>query len=188
LTWFEPRQGPASGRRLLENQIKSSCQCCRASATRLTGKRWAAPYASSLLPSSRARARGFCPGSHRQRARVPFVGLGFFVMRVLYRGFPAPVLNFFFALRSATVCQLLTADAYLLLDLTAPEAVAGCADVAFTMFKQVQIYAVTQPDLSIFTTQLPIKLAACRSKPLFTRPLPGTIMADGRVGHAHVPG
>jgi len=29
----------------------------RASATRLTGKHWAAPYASSLLPRSRARAR-----------------------------------------------------------------------------------------------------------------------------------
>ena len=29
----------------------------RASATRITGKHWAAPYASSLLPRSRARAR-----------------------------------------------------------------------------------------------------------------------------------
>ena len=49
----------------------------RASATRLTGKHWAAPYASSLLPRSRARARcgvgAFCPGSRRPRARVPLV-------------------------------------------------------------------------------------------------------------------
>jgi hypothetical protein len=36
---------------------KAQLYCLRAAATRLTGKYWAAPYASSLLARSRARAR-----------------------------------------------------------------------------------------------------------------------------------
>ena len=47
------RRGARSPRLRMEAQLYS----LRASATRLTGKHWAAPYASSLLPRSRARAR-----------------------------------------------------------------------------------------------------------------------------------
>ena len=44
----------------------------RASATRLTGKHWAAPYASSLLARSRARARcGAEAPALASAARVP---------------------------------------------------------------------------------------------------------------------
>jgi hypothetical protein len=57
------RRGATFARLRMEAQLYS----LRASATRLTGKYWAAPYASSLLPRSRARAGcgigGFCPGS-----------------------------------------------------------------------------------------------------------------------------
>jgi hypothetical protein len=65
------RRGATFARLRMEAQLCS----LRASATRLTGKHWAASYASSLLPRSRARARcrGFCPGSRRSRARVPLV-------------------------------------------------------------------------------------------------------------------
>ena len=66
------RRGATFARLRIEAQLYS----LRASATRLTGKHWAAPYASSLLPRSRAgpvRGRGFCPGSHRPRARVLLV-------------------------------------------------------------------------------------------------------------------
>ena len=38
-------------------RMEAQLYSLRASATRLTGKYWAAPYASSLLPRSRARAR-----------------------------------------------------------------------------------------------------------------------------------
>jgi hypothetical protein len=38
-------------------RMEAQLYSLRASATRLTGKHWAAPYASSLLPRSRARAR-----------------------------------------------------------------------------------------------------------------------------------
>ena len=47
------RRGATFARLRMEAQLYS----LRASATRLTGKYWAAPYASSLLPRSRARAR-----------------------------------------------------------------------------------------------------------------------------------
>jgi len=47
------RRGATFARLRVEAQLYS----LRASATRLTGKHWAAPYASSLLPRSRARAR-----------------------------------------------------------------------------------------------------------------------------------
>ena len=47
------RRGAAFARLRMEAQLYS----LRASATRFTGKYWAAPYASSLLPRSRARAR-----------------------------------------------------------------------------------------------------------------------------------
>ena len=47
------RRGATFARLRMEAQLYS----LRASATRLTGKHWAAPYASSLLPRSRARAR-----------------------------------------------------------------------------------------------------------------------------------
>jgi len=66
------RRGATFARLRIEAQLYS----LRASATRLTGKHWAAPYASSLLPRSRAgpvRGRGFCPGSRRPLARVPLV-------------------------------------------------------------------------------------------------------------------
>ena len=59
------RRGATFARLRMEAQLYS----LRASATRLTGKHWAALYASSLLPRSRARARcGF--GAF---ARVPLV-------------------------------------------------------------------------------------------------------------------
>ena len=38
-------------------RMEAQLYCLRAAATRLTGKYWAAPYASSLLARSRARAR-----------------------------------------------------------------------------------------------------------------------------------
>ena len=47
------RRGATFARLRMESQLYS----LRASATRLTGKHWAAPYASSLLPRSWARAR-----------------------------------------------------------------------------------------------------------------------------------
>ena len=47
------RRGATFARLRMEAQLYS----LRASATQLTGKYWAAPYASSLLPRSRARAR-----------------------------------------------------------------------------------------------------------------------------------
>jgi hypothetical protein len=47
------RRGARFARLRMEAQLYS----LRASATRLTGKHWAAPYASSLLARSRARAR-----------------------------------------------------------------------------------------------------------------------------------
>ena len=47
------RRGVTFARLRMEAQLYS----LRASATRLTGKHWAAPYASSILPRSRARAR-----------------------------------------------------------------------------------------------------------------------------------
>ena len=61
----------------------------RASATRLTGKHWAAPYASSLL------------------ARVPLVvwAWDLFVMRLPCCGLPPPARPLFFALRFAIVCH-----------------------------------------------------------------------------------
>jgi hypothetical protein len=46
------RRSATFARLRMEAQLYS----LRASATRLTGKHWAAPYASSLLPRSRARA------------------------------------------------------------------------------------------------------------------------------------
>jgi hypothetical protein len=55
------RRGATFARLRMQAQLYS----LRASATRLTGKHWAAPYASSLLPRSQARARcgvgGFAP-------------------------------------------------------------------------------------------------------------------------------
>ena len=76
----------------------------RTSATRLTGKHWAAPCVSSLLPRSRARVRCgvgvFPPTCSRP---VSGVGLGLLVMQVPYRGLPAPALTCFFAPRSANV-------------------------------------------------------------------------------------
>ena len=47
------RRSATFARLRMEAQLYS----LRASATRLTGKHWAAPYASSLLSRSRARAR-----------------------------------------------------------------------------------------------------------------------------------
>ena len=47
------RRGATFARLRMEAQL----YCLRAAATRLTGKYWAAPYASSLLARSRARAR-----------------------------------------------------------------------------------------------------------------------------------
>ena len=76
------RRGTTFPRLRMEAQLYS----LQASATRLTGNHWAAPYASSLLPRSRAWARcgvgafvikrivsPFGPGSCRPRARVPLV-------------------------------------------------------------------------------------------------------------------
>jgi len=57
------RRGATFARLRMEAQLYS----LRAAATRLTGKHWAAPYASSLLPRLRARARcglgAFAPAS-----------------------------------------------------------------------------------------------------------------------------
>ena len=47
------RRGATFARLRMEAQL----YCLRAAATRLTGKYWAAPFASSLLARSRARAR-----------------------------------------------------------------------------------------------------------------------------------
>jgi len=47
------RRGATFARLRMEAQL----YCLRASATRLTGKHWAAPYASSLLARSRSRVR-----------------------------------------------------------------------------------------------------------------------------------
>ena len=47
------RRGATFARLRMEAQL----YCLRAAATRLTGKYWAAPYASSLLARSRTRAR-----------------------------------------------------------------------------------------------------------------------------------
>jgi hypothetical protein len=67
------RRGTTFARLRMEAQLSS----LRASATRPTGKNWAAPYASSLLSRSRStgpvQGRGFCPGSRRPRARAPLV-------------------------------------------------------------------------------------------------------------------
>jgi len=56
---------PAPRRNVLSTPVGAQLYSLRASATRLTGKHWAAPYASSLLARSRARARcgvgGFAP-------------------------------------------------------------------------------------------------------------------------------
>ena len=51
--------------------------------------------------------RGFRPGSHRPRARVPLVvwAWDLFVMRLLCCGLPAPARRQFFALRFVTVCH-----------------------------------------------------------------------------------
>jgi hypothetical protein len=100
------RRGATFARLRMEAQLYS----LRASATRLTGKYWATPYASSLLPRSRARARcgigAFAPAPAAQCSRpVSGVGLGLFVLRLPCRGLPAPARPLFFALRSATVCH-----------------------------------------------------------------------------------
>ena len=52
---------------------------------------------SEISTTGPLRGRGFCPGSHRPRARVPLVvwAWDFCDMRVLYRGFLAPALNCF---------------------------------------------------------------------------------------------
>jgi hypothetical protein len=74
------RRGATFARLRMEAQLYS----LRASATRLTGKHWAAPYASSLFPRSRAGLRpmpphysrdslSLCPGIRRPRACVPLV-------------------------------------------------------------------------------------------------------------------
>jgi hypothetical protein len=52
-TFGSVRRGATFARLRMQAQLYS----LRASATRLTGKHWAAPYASLLLPRSRARAR-----------------------------------------------------------------------------------------------------------------------------------
>jgi len=64
----------------------------RASATRLTGKHWAAPtvFFPRLPPPTCSRP-------------VSDVGLGLSVMRGFYRGLPAPALLLFFALRSLSL-------------------------------------------------------------------------------------
>ena len=84
----------------------------RTSATRLTGKYWAAPFASSLIPRSRALARcglgAFAPApAAHVRARVPLVvwAWDLVVMRLLCCGLPAPARRQFFALRFVTVCH-----------------------------------------------------------------------------------
>jgi hypothetical protein len=109
------RRGATFARLRMEAKLYS----LRASATRLTGKHWAALYASSLLPRSRARA-------HRPLARVPLVvwAWDFFVLRLPCRGLPAPALPLFFALRSATVCQ--QTDASLVIQCTLPFGVFPC--------------------------------------------------------------
>ena len=62
------------------------------------------PEISSTGP---VRGRGFCPSSHRPRARVPLVvwAWDLFVMRLPCCGLPAPARSLFFALRSVTVCK-----------------------------------------------------------------------------------
>ena len=55
------RRGATFARLRMEAQLYS----LRASATRLTGKHWAAPYASSLHPRSRARARPLTSSSQQ---------------------------------------------------------------------------------------------------------------------------
>jgi len=65
------RRGATFARLRMEAQL----YCLRAAATRLTGKYWAAPYASSLLARSRARARcgvrafAPAPASHVRASR-----------------------------------------------------------------------------------------------------------------------
>jgi len=62
------RRGATFARLRMAAQLYS----LRASATRLTGKHWAAPYASSLLARSRARARcGVEAPALASAARVP---------------------------------------------------------------------------------------------------------------------
>jgi hypothetical protein len=88
-------------------RLRMGAQLCslRASATRLTGKHWAALYASSLLPRSRARARcgvgAFAPApAARVLASRQWCGPGTFCMRVSSRGLPAS------ALHSFSLCDL----------------------------------------------------------------------------------
>ena len=90
------RRGATFARLRMEAQLYS----LRASATRLTGKHWATPYAHSLLPRSRARA--WCgvgaftpaPAAHVLASRQ-WCEPGTFSMRVFYRGLPAPALHCF---------------------------------------------------------------------------------------------
>ena len=66
------------------------------------------PILCDLRPrTGPVRARGFCPGSRRPRARVPLVvwGWDLFVTRPLCCGLSAPARHQFFALRSVTVCH-----------------------------------------------------------------------------------
>jgi hypothetical protein len=90
------RRGATFARLRIEAQLYS----LRASATRLTGKHWAAPYASSLLPRSRARAR--CGSGLLLRLPSPTcsrsvsgVGLGLFVLWLPCCGLPASALHCF---------------------------------------------------------------------------------------------
>ena len=60
-----------------------------------------------IVSTGPVRGRGFCPGSHRPRARTQItgVGLGLFVMRLPCCGLPPLARPLLFALRSPSVCQ-----------------------------------------------------------------------------------
>ena len=81
---------------------------CRASATWLTGKHWAAPYASSLLTGLGHRpgaGLGLLPRLPPPTSPHPVsgVGLGLCVRGFFHRGLPASDILRLFALRSVTV-------------------------------------------------------------------------------------
>jgi hypothetical protein len=72
-----------------------------------TGLRHMPPHYSLDLEHGPGAGSGLLPRLPTPACSRPVtgVGLGLFVVRVLYRGLPAPALPLFFALRSATVCQ-----------------------------------------------------------------------------------
>ena len=98
------RRGATFARLRMEAQLYS----LRAAATRLTGKHWAAPYASSLLPRfahGPGVGLGLLPRLPPPTCSRPVsgVGLGPFCSAASCCGLPAPTRHQFFALRFATL-------------------------------------------------------------------------------------